>query len=187
MANCGITSGIGLDCAQKQDSAGGLKQTVYAGNISELVGLSYDGDGYVSSIGFDAYTGLHTFTSTKNGGSTISDIVNTEGGNAAYPQTVVLSLLDITPAQKTVLEDLANSETFWIVETSKGRFELFGYPLGVEIESAPKNSGNSPGDSTARVITLTGDQSELEKIIRIPDGVNDISTATRAALDSYVV
>jgi len=189
MANCGISGGIGLSCDTKIASSGGLKQLAFLANLADIVSFSYNGNNEISSINFATYKGLYEFTSTKSGASTISDINVNEGGVGFYPHTVVLSLLDITPAQKAVLQDLANSEVVAIVETSAGRFELFGWPLGLQIESAPRNSGNTPEESTARVVTLVGNQSLMEKIVSIPDSDtgNSDADSTRAALQSYVV
>ena len=181
MAICGFTGGIGLTCEQLKANSGGLKQDAYLFNLSELLSYTEDADGYVTALTFETYKGLHVFTSTKNGASTISDIARVEGGNANFPQTVVLSLVDITPAQKAVLTDLAFATVGAIVETSKGRFEIFGIDLGLEVESAPKNSGNSPADATNRLVTLVGDQAGLEKVFFDTD-----YATTKALLESYV-
>jgi hypothetical protein len=182
MAVCGFTGGIGLTCEQLKANSGGLKQDAYLFNLSDLLSYTEDSEGYVDALAFDVYKGLHVFTSTRNGASTISDIARIEGGNANFPQTVVLSLVDVTPAQKETLTDLAYSTVVAIVETSKGRFEIFGIDLGLEVESAPKNSGNSPADPTNRVVTLVGAQAGLEKVF-----FNTDYATTKALLESYVV
>jgi hypothetical protein len=181
-ATCGFTGGIGLTCEQLKESSGGLKQDVYLFNLSDLLSYTEDADGYVDALNFDVYKGMYVFTSTKNGASTISDIARVDGGNANFPQTLILSLVDVTPAQKETLTDLAYSTVVGVVETSKGRFEVFGIDLGLEVESAPKNSGNSPADATNRLVTLVGDQAGLEKVFFKTD-----YATTKALLESYVL
>lgn len=182
MASCGITSGLDITCSDKQNASGGLKQRVYIANVNEITSMDKDVNGYVYNINFDAYTGLHKFTGVKNGNSTTSDIQINDGGIAFYPHQVTLSIVDLTPTDKTTLEDLANSEVVVIAETSKERFEVFGWPLGLIVESAPKSSGNNPSEASAREITLSGDQSGLELVFSTGNYTN-----SKAALDSYVV
>jgi len=71
---------------------------------------------------------------------------------------------------------------FAVVETSRNRFEVFGLDLGLSVESGPRNSGTTPSESTARVVTLTGDQASLEKIFLRTDYDTSV-----AYLDSLVV
>lgn len=176
--SCGITGGIDLSCQTLKDSAGGLKTRMWIGNMSDLASPSYTlgTGGYVESIEFkSSYTNLYEFTGVKNQNSTNSDAQRLESGNATFPQSVVLTTHTTTPAQLEVLEELTFADVFVIVETSKDRLEIFGINLGLSLESAPKTSGNSPADSTARVITLSGDQSEPEKIFLQTDYATSIS------------
>lgn len=173
---------MNLTCSDKQNSAGGLKQRIYLANVNEIDDIVQDGNDYVFSITFDSYKGLHEFTGVKNGNSTTSDIQLNDSGIAFYPHNVTLSLVDLEPADKNVLEDLANSEVVAIVETSKQRFEVFGWPLGLTIESGTKTSGNTPQEASAREIILSGDQSGLELVFSTGTYTN-----SKAALDSYVV
>jgi hypothetical protein len=185
---CGISAGFtGLTCIEQKTTGGGLKQDVYLANLDNIDTLYYDGDGNINSIKFvDTYAGLYKFTGTRYGNTTASDFAQTEGGNANFTHTVVLSLQDITAVQKDALEDLAYSQVVAIVESSAGRFEMFGYPLGLAVSSAVRNSGNTPQDTTNRLVTLTGQQSSIEKTVAIPDGVNSLAVATKAALESYL-
>lgn len=182
MASCGITMGMDLTCSDKQNSAGGLKQRVYLANVNEIDDLVFDVDGYVTAITFDTYGGLYEFTGVKNGNSTTSDIQLNDSGIAFYPHNVTLSLVDLEPADKLTLEDLANSEVVAIVETSKQRFEIFGWNLGLTIESGAKTSGNTPEEASARELVLSGNQAGLEKVFSTGD-----YTTSKALLDSYVL
>lgn len=175
---CGISGGFDLTCQTLKDSAGGLKTRMWIGNISDLASPSHTlgSGGYVESLEFkSSYTNLYEFTGVKNQNSTNSDAQRLESGNATFPQSVVLTTHTTTPDQLTVLEELAFADVFVIVETSKNRLEVFGINLGLSLESAPKTSGNAPSDSTARVITLSGDQSEPEKIFLRTDYATSVA------------
>lgn len=180
---CGISAGFTWDCDTRKNSAGGLKTTIWLGNISELSSVSYDGSGYVSSLNFDAYKGLYEFTGAFNANSASSDATRTDGGNVAFPHTLVITVFDVTPCQKTILEDLANADgVFAVVETTKGRFEGYGMDLGMVVESMPRSTGASPSDSTSRVITLSGEQGSLEEVLSAGS-----YTDTKTMIESYVI
>lgn len=189
MATCGIGAGMTFSCDDKQDAAGGLKQDFYVANVGEIDSLSFDGNGYVSSINFEAYKGLYKFKGVKAKSTAGSDIQRGEGGIAYYPHEVNATLLDITPAQKEVLEDLAGSETVWILPTSTGRYEMYGWPLGLEITAGPRNSGETSQANASRLVTLSGDQPFLEKVVLMDDGVASTlgEESTKAVLETYVV
>lgn len=181
---CGISGGLDLSCNTLKEAAGGLKQRIWIGNFGDLdsPGFTTVGDGYVESIEFLAsYANLYTFTGVKNQNSTNSDAQRLESGNATFPQSIVMTVHTTTPAQLNVIDELAYATVFAIVETSGDRLEVFGLDLGLTLESAPKTSGNGPADSSARVITLSGDQTSMEKIFLRTDYATSI-----AYLNSFV-
>lgn len=188
---CSLTSGFsGLSCAEIQDVAGGLKVDVYLGNLSDLVQLHYDGNGYVSSIQMTAYTNLYKFTGTRNGNTATSDIAQQTGGNVFYTQSVTLSLQDVTPAQKTALEELGSADgVFAIIATSNGAWNLFGSDLGLIVTSAVKNFGLTPQDATNRTVVLSGIESSIEKVLSmIPasGATGNRYVDTKAVLDAML-
>ena len=176
--SCGISGGIDLSCQTLKDASGGLKQKVWIGNWGDLgsPGWTEVGDGYVESLEFlSGYSGLYEFTGVKNQNSTNSDAQALESGNATFPQSVVLTLHTTTPGQLSVIEELAFANVFVIVETSKGRLECFGLNLGLSLESAVKTSGNLVSDATSRIVTLSGDQPEIEKIFLRTDYATSVA------------
>lgn len=180
---CGITTGVGLSCATRRAAAGGIKTRIWLFNVNEVDSLTTDGDGYVTAITFDAYKGLISFTGDINANNATSDGTVTDGGNVSFPHTMVMTLFDVDPAAKTALEDLAHANGVGvIVETATERFELYGWPLGMRVTSMPRSTGQSANDSTARVVTLEGAQSALEKIVLDTD-----YATTKALLESYEV
>lgn len=181
---CGITGGLDLTCQTLKEAAGGLQQRIWIGNLGDLdsPGWTEVGAGYVESLEFLAsYANLYTFTGVKNQNSTNSDAQRLDSGNATFPQSVVMTVHTTTPEQLNVLDELAYATVFAIVETSGNRLEVFGLNLGLGLESAPKTSGNGPADSSARIITLSGDQTEPEKVFLRTDYATSI-----AYLNSFV-
>lgn len=157
---------------------------MWLGNLGDLASprFTQDGEGYVVSLEFlSSYANLYEVVGVKNQNSTNSDAQALESGNASFPQSVVATVHTNTPAGLQFLEDAAYATLFAIVETSNNRLEIFGLNLGLSLESAPKTSGNTTQDSTARVITFSGDQSEPEKIFLRTDYATSI-----AYLESFV-
>lgn len=180
---CGISTGVGLTCQTRKDAAGGIKTKIWLFNVSDVSSLTTDGNGFVTAINFEAYKGLIEFTGDFNANNATSDMTRTDGGNASFPHSLVMTLYDVTPAHKAALEDLTYANgVAAIVETSQERFEMYGWSLGMVVESGPRSTGQSPADSTARVVTLSGPQSLLEKIVFDTD-----YATTKALLESYVV
>lgn len=186
MAACYALSGYAIDC-KLQEAGAGLKRKVYLGLVSDLDQqnpYTTNGNGDINSLNFTSYTGLVEFTGLKNGNNGTVDIQKTEDGNPFYPMNAVLKLFDITTDDKTFLTNLAISEdVFAIVETNSGRFEVLGITEGLIVESAPRSFGQTPQDSSARLLTLSGDQVEIEKIF----STGGTYANTVAALQDYVV
>ena len=170
-----------------QEAGAGLKRRIYIGLVSDLdeeTPFSYNGNGDVSSINFQSYCGFVKFTGLKDGNNGTVDIQRTEDGNPFYPMNVVLRLFDITTDDKTFLSNIAISEDiFAVVETNSGRCEVIGGTEGLTVESAPRSFGQTPQDSSARILTLSGDQTAIEKIFAPGPAYSD----NVAALESYVI
>lgn len=187
MANCALTNGHTVGCSDLRAAVGGVKSTIWIGNISELDSVEYDQDGYVTALNFDDYStqGLHAFTCLRDQNDAGSDGAPTEGGLFSFSHEVVMTLIDVTPAQKTNLEDLAFAGqlagVFAVVETGGGRFEAYGLDRGLGVESMPARKGQNADAATSRVITLSGTQGTLEKVVF----VNDYAT-TKALIEGYV-
>lgn len=166
---CGIDGSIDLSCTKQKLATGGLTQNVYLfnyGQLSQSVSpFPIDGDGYVTSIELDeAYYGLHKFTVIRNSATYTSGANTTDSGNGVFNHSVTFTIQDVSPADKAVIEDMAYSTLGVIVETSSGQFLVFGGTLGMSLESAEKSSGSTPSEATGRVITLSGEQSAMEKV-----------------------
>jgi len=182
---CVVLTGYDLLC-KLEDSGSGARQTVYLGLVSDLDQsnpFDENGSGDVNSINFQNYKGFVKFVGLTNGNTANYDIQKTDDGNPFYPMSMVLKLFDTTTDDKTFLTNLAKAEdVFGVIESANGRFEIVGTNPGLKVESAPRTLGLTPQDSSARVLTLSGDQVEIEKLFSVEN-----RTQTVATLDSYVI
>lgn len=186
---CGITSGFGISCETKRLSIGGSKQRFWIGNLTELeeavTGTVLGEAGYITSLTFvDSYAQLYEFAATLNSVVATDDTTRTDDGNALFPHSVVFNLFDLTPSQRTEIENIALSDGLYVIveRTAAGQFEIFGLPQGLVIESGPASTGATAEDSTARIITLSNPQSALRKVFRASSGTY---ADTLALLNSY--
>lgn len=188
MANefCGIRGGVLSDCQSRKDAIGGLKTTFWLGSVDEIdtdtTLNNVDGSGYINSLAFDSYYGLYKFRGIKQGNSGTDDINQDEDLNPLFPHTAVFKLYDATPEEILRIESLAFVNLFVIYEDLAGQFPIYGLPFGLTIESAPKSTGTAPGESVARLLTLTGPQTKLRRYFS-----TGTTAVTRAALTSYEV
>lgn len=183
---CGLTGGVLSTCQSRKDAIGGVKIDFWIGDVNELdvpqTLLNIDGSGYINSLAFDSYKGLYKFRGVKFGGNGTDDIQQDEDFNPFFPHTVTFKLYDATPEEINRLEAMAYVDLFVIYETATGLFPIYGLPNGLSITSAPKSTGNQPGDSVARLLTLEGNQSELRQIFS-----TGTTSVTRTTLVSYEV
>jgi hypothetical protein len=91
-------------------------------------------------------------------------------------------LYDITPEQKSSIEDLAYAEVGVIFQDTSGSWLIFGRDRGLTITSAPKTSGENTDADTGRLITLDGSESGLEVTFFDTD-----ASTTAEKLESYTV
>ena len=190
MANCFISGGLDLSCATLQASGGGIKTKVWIGSLGALdPSTPYTFDDTAKAITAlnwvdTTQANLFHFTGVKNQNSTSSNAQSLESGNANFPQSVTLTVHTTSGADLEVIYDMAFvQDLFVIVQTpgSNGRLEVFGIDLGLTLESAEKSSGNSPSDSTARTLVLSGDQTSMEKVFDIGTGLADSVTLLNGA------
>ena len=179
---CGISGGIVNDCTTRQNAIGGLKTRFWLGNIDDIdtatTLANLDGSGNITSIDFLDYALLYKFQGIKAGNTGQDDIAADDDGNAFFPHQFAFKIYDTTQAQRDVLEDLAFSDVFVVYEDANGDFYILGLPLGLSVESAPRATGANPGDSTARLVTLTGPQTKLRKQFSAGTRAQTLATLT---------
>lgn len=184
---CGIRGGVLSNCESRQKAIGGVKTRFWLGSVNELdtaqTLANTDGNGYINSLAFLDYCGLYKFTGIKAGNNGTDDISQDEDGNPFFPHTVTFKLYDETPEEILRVESLAYVDLFVIYEDFNGDFPIYFLPQGGTIETAPKSTGNIAGDSTARLVTVTGAQN----ILRRKFSAGETPADTLAALTSYEV
>lgn len=180
--NCTLAIGYSYTCAEKKLSVGGLRTTVYLFNTADLDSYSVNGNGEVDSLSFTGYTGMYKFVGRRLGNRLVDDLARTEGGNVYYPTELTLQMIDVTQAHRDFYESIAQAEAVGaVIETAKGVFELVGYEVGLELTTAPRDTG-TPQSDTARLLTLSGDETAPPKIVSMGSNI-----LTSQALESYLV
>ena len=183
---CGPRGGVLSNCTTRKQAIGGVKTTFWLGSVNELdttqTLANVDGSLFINSLDFDGYCGLYKFTGIKAGANGTDDMAQDEDGNPYYPQTATFKLYDETPEDILRVESLAYVDLFVIYEDFNGEFPIYFLPYGGTITSAPKSTGNAPGDSVARLLTLEGPQNILRR--KFSAGTY---AETKAALTSYEV
>lgn len=188
MAGCILTEAYSLDCVDKKKAVGGVRAKVWIGNIEQLDqtigdrGFTISVEGYITAINFTTYGRLYAWSGVKAGNSANDDAQRTAGsGVAFYPHNVLLKVIDITPEDRKAIETLANADgVFVIIERAGGVFEIFGRIEGLALVSAPSDRGADTTIDTGRVITLSGNEPEMAKLILVTD-----YATTRALIESY--
>ena len=183
---CGIRGGVLSNCATRKEAIGGVKTSFWLGSIAQLdttqTLLNIDGSLNITSLDFENYGGLYKFNGIKNGANGTDDISQDEDGNPFFPHTAAFKLYYVTAEDILRIESLAYVDLFVIYEDFNGLFSIFGLPHGLTITSAPKSTGNAPGDSVARLLTLEGSQNILRRMFSA-----GTYAETKATLTAYEV
>lgn len=186
---CLITGGVDFDCDDRKLSAGGVRKTVWVGNIADLDqtlgdrGFTIDSNGYVTDINFMTYGRLYAFEGVKGGNNANDDAQRTENAaNVNFPHTVLFKIYDTNPDDRAAVEQMAFADgLFVVIERTGGLFEVFGRIEGLTLASAPSNRGETTAVDTGRIMTLTGAEPELPKFFFDTD-----YATTRTKIESYL-
>lgn len=176
---CKISSGYTTPC---EKPFGGLKTTVWIGNLSEVALFTEETDKSISAIDFKVGGRLWKFESTKESFDSVDDIVKTAGQQPNYPQTLNLRLFEKTQADKNAIDELANADAvFVIIERGYQTFELFGKDFGLDLTAAPRNSGQNNTADVRRAVTLSGNEGRIAPVFQDTD-----YATTVALLETYL-
>jgi hypothetical protein len=161
---------------------GGLKKRVWIGGF-DIITPTVDGDGYVDTITLDATVSpankLYEYIGKKlkHNGAIEGEV----GENTnVLTQNLNLVLYYYSPAERESIEKLFNSEEVMVfVETEAGLIEVWGFDTGLMTSALTGSTGTALNDSTAITITLSGQQDNLPKVLKI--GANDPDVAAQLA------
>lgn len=146
------------------ESVGGVKKTVYIGQLSQLATVPYttDADGYVDTIAFltaSPQYGLHKFSGKKgkNNGTweiTPGDNVNT------FNTSANLVLYPFTPEQVTACDALAKADDLFVIMPNEAGTKIWVYGITQGLNASAGSGGTGTGlqDDTSYKITLSGEQ-----------------------------
>lgn len=164
---CLITAGISINCdALKR--VGGVNKRFWLFNISSLttpiVALT---DGYVTDINLSTYQFLYKFEGNKYAHSFTVVPQRSDEGNVQWEHKFMPVLVNTTPTEDAILEDLAVSEVGAIVQTNNNEFLILGAQNGLTLTEGTLGSGQKSGDSSSSKVTLTGnEQSVYKRLLR---------------------
>lgn len=172
MADCvlKILEGLNPSC-QALKKQGGIKKRIYVANFDDVV-ITYDGDGYIDSITLAGSPAPQMYKFIGKDFKNSSNFEGTVGENLnTIRHNINLLLYYFTPAERASIESLYNAEKLIaIVEGNGGEgkaaFEVFGVLNGLKSSALTGGSGVNLQDSTALTITLSGDETELPKVLK---------------------
>lgn len=166
--NCGITSGVGADCASLK-RVSGVSKKAWVFNIADLrAPIGVDASGYVTALEFNAYDGLYAFESTKYSHQGTTALVVSDGGSLSYTHTVMLRLYNDNPLEDLAIENLASAEVGVILKTGNNDYLIYGASNGLSATADDQTTGRNLGEDTTTMVTLTG--SEVTRPLRFRRG-----------------
>jgi len=160
---CAITAGVSINCdALKR--VGGLNKRLWLFNISDLTSIiSALTDGYVTNIPLTVYRTLYKFEGPKFAHSFEINEQRSDDGNVQFEHKLMIKVVNTTPVEDAVLEDLTVSEVGAIVQSNNLEFLILGAQNGMTATETKLSSGQKSGDSFSSTITLTGNEPSVYK------------------------
>lgn len=185
MSTCtNLIKGIVAEC-DALNKVGGVKPRIYIGQLSQLLsgGFTTDSDENIDTITLVTASPVNTLKKFEGKKLTSSaSFPLTAGENVnLFNHTVALAIFYSTSEQLLRIEQLANAEDlFAIVEGNDGKLMVFGINEGLNASAGEGGTGIQLQDSTAYILTLTGDQSKTPRYFMVSP------TATLADNLSYL-
>lgn len=167
MAECLIGSGVGISCADLRRVAG-INKRAWAFNMGDLRTPIDPTASFITNLNFNSYALLFKFEGKKYTHSAEAKLVRSEDGNVSWEHTVTLKLNNTSYQDDAVLQDLAVSETGWIVQTNSREFLIYGAGNGMDMMEMTDPTGTKIGDSEVSTIVMKGSESSLPKRLILP-------------------
>ena len=160
---CSITAGITITCdALKR--VGGVNKRLWLFNMSGLATpISATTDGYVTNIPLTTYQTLYKVEGAKFAHSYEITEQRSDEGNVQWEHKVMIKVVNTSPTEDAILEDLTTSEVGVILQTNNNEFLIFGAANGLSATESTIQSGQKSGDSSASSVTLTGNEQSIYK------------------------
>lgn len=168
---CGLTSGIGLACADLK-RVGGLNKRVWLYNIDDLrTGIDVT-QATITTLNFQTYASLYKFEGVKYTHSAECKFNRSDSGNVTWDHFVNLRINNTTGAEDQILESMAVAEMGAIVQTNNNDFLLYGPQNGLIMMEASDPTGTKSGDDEFTTLKLQGTEPTLAKRLVLSAGTS---------------
>ena len=163
-----MTNGMLISCDDLR-RVGGVNKRFWVFNIDTLDttagenGYIIDGAGFVTAITWNVYGGLYKFVGQRKSHSGGWREANAEGGNRFFNHDVIMKLLNTTPWDDQVIEELLVVDAGVILETNNKEFIIYGGFNGMSMTEGAQNTGQANEADEASLLTWVGDEFELPK------------------------
>jgi len=117
----------------------------------------------VTNIPLTTYQTLYKIEGAKFSHSFEINEQRSDEGNVQWEHKVFLKVVNTTPTQDAVLEDLTVGEFGCIVQSNNNEFLILGAQNGLTATESQMKSGQKSGDSSASSVTLSGNEQSIYK------------------------
>lgn len=183
LATCKVLYGVNNACGDII-FPGGADKDWYVGYVSELSSkIPITQLSVVSSLSFQAYTGLVKFSSTKLALKFDWEFVKGAGGNGFYRHTANLKVISLSVQDDVEVQKLLQAQDAFIInKNNNGSYLIYGPSNGFTATAGNGTTGQAFEDDTSDSIVLQAP--ERTKPLRFL--VTDEAT-TSAYLDARVI
>ena len=166
--DCLIQNGMLVTCDDLR-RVGGVNKRFWVYNIDGMdravgeQGYTISGSGFVTAMAFNTYGGIYEFEGQRKSHSGGWKEANAAGGNRFFIHDVIMKLLNTTPWDDQVIEDLLVADVGVILETNNLEFLIYGGFNGMSMEEGVQNTGQELESDEASILTFAGQEQKLPK------------------------
>lgn len=139
------------------------KDTIPAGTASTDRYVATNG--IITAIGLTAGVKYVEIGTAKNTAGFTEELTKNDNGTGFITQTVSATILDITPANITFVESVANQPVSVIIKLNTGKFVALGLNGKLELSALSGGGGVASGDTIGYALTFTGIDKSLVKLV----------------------
>lgn len=184
MPDCNdLIAGLNPGC-ESLNKVGGINKRVWIGHKSNIT-TSTSTSGYINSVSM-ANVGsipskLYKFIG-KRDKNNATFVMNAGENVNTWNHTVMLSLYYSNPTELTAIQALCNSDDLVVfIQENSDTVRVFGLDVGIGASAGEGGTGSLLNDSTAYVVTLSGEQKIMPQYFSING-----ATATLAQNIAYL-
>jgi len=165
--NCNdLIRGMNPDCSAV-NKVGGVDKTVYVGKKANMT-FTTDSNGYYSAISMATIGSLPSyllkFTGKRDKNSWTAPLTAGENVNT-WNHTALMALYYSNPTELDTIEKLCNADDLVVImQGNDDKFMVLGAEKGINASAGEGGSGILLNDTTAYMVTLTGEQKVMPKM-----------------------